>query len=503
MEKSEINIDVNNLPKEIRAIAGVLDAAQKKAYLVGGCLRDLLLDRVPKDWDIATDAKPEEIQELLPDSVYENVFGTVGVKTRSEEPSLAVVEVTTFRKDSEYSDARHPDEVTFAKTIEEDLARRDFTINALALQLETKNSKLKPVLVDPFNGLEDLKNKLIRAVGDPEHRFEEDALRLMRAVRFETQLGISEGWKIEDETKKALIKMSSRLELIASERIRDELVKMIMARDAAEGIRFLEEVQLLQYVIPELREGIDMGQNKHHIYTVFEHNVRALEYAASKDYSFHVRLSSLLHDVGKPRTKRGEGPNSTFYGHQVVGERMAREILKRLKFSKETINRVSLLVREHMFMYDPDVVTMAGVRRLLSRVGGENIDDLLKLREGDRIGSGVPKARTYRMRHLEAMIEKAKTEPIGPKMLKIDGSDLMNELGIKPGPKLGNIIFILLEMALEKTDINKKNILLEKAKELNELDEAKLEKMAHDARESAAQAQERIDKSIKDKFFVE
>lgn len=515
---------IEKIPKEIKEIAKTLADAGHQAYLVGGCLRDLMLSRVPKDWDIATDARPEEIQKLFPDSFYENTFGTVGVKVNmetsdvfqtSDVQNIEIIEITTFRKDGKYSDARHPDKVEFADTIEEDLSRRDFTINAMALRLTidaehlTLNKKPRTksqessvngqvLLIDPFSGVADLKNQLIRTVGDPNERFGEDALRLMRAVRFATQLG----FEIEEKTQKAINNNSDALEKIAKERIRDEFEKIIMSDRAADGIELLEASGLLKHVVPELRDGIGMGQNKHHIYTVFEHNVRALKYAAGKNYSLDVRLASLLHDIGKPKSKRGEGPDCTFYGHQVVGERMARKILERLKFSKEIIDRVALLVREHMFVYDPEVVTPAGVRRLLARVGEENVSDLIRLREADRIGSGVPKAQPYRLRALQAMIEKVKADPISPKMLKIDGNDLMKELKIKPGPRLGQIIAILLEEVLTEPKNNDKKELLKRAEELNKLSDSELKKLTESAKQVADDAQERIDKEIEKKYFL-
>ena len=493
--KKELQIEFDlNVPKEVWAIAGLLGMKGYSSYLVGGCLRDLLMKRAPKDWDIATDAKPEEIQKIFPDSIYENRFGTVGVKTRSEDPTIAVVEVTTFRKDGKYSDARHPDKVTFAKTIEEDLGRRDFTVNALALSL----AEGMAAIIDPFGGLQDLKDKVICAVGEPTKRFEEDALRLMRAVRFSAQLD----FEIEKDTTAAIKNKAELLSRIAEERIRDEFSKILMTDKAADGINRLEELGLLKHIIPELREGIGMGQNKHHIFTVYEHNVKALDYAAKKNYSFEVRLSCLLHDVGKSRTKRGNGPDSTFYGHQVIGERMTRDIMNRLRYSKDMTATVALLVREHMFVYDPEMVTLAGVRRLLARVGAENMADLMKLREGDRIGSGVPKAKTYRLRHLEAMVEKVKTDPIGPKMLKVNGNDLMKELGMLPGPRMGKILAVLLEETLEEPAMNDKEKLLKRAGELEKLSDKKLDELGAKAKVSAASAQDRIDEAIKKKYSV-
>lgn len=307
-----------SIPKEIKEIADALEKNGYEAYLVGGCVRDMILGNQQKDWDIATNAHPKNVQVLFPDSVYENEFGTVGVKTRSEDPIVKVVEVTTFRIESSYSDKRHPDEVKFAKTIEEDLSRRDFTINAMAISL-THNKQLKTnkkeknvvgrtlsvdgFLIDPYEGEDDLEKKIVRTVGDPYERFNEDALRMLRAVRFSAQLGFT----IEEKTKKAIKENANLLKHIAKERIRDEFQKLIMTPRAADGVFLMRELDILDYVIPELLEGYECAQNKHHVYDVFEHNVRALEYAVQKNYSLEVRLASLLHDVGKPRTKNGKG----------------------------------------------------------------------------------------------------------------------------------------------------------------------------------------------------
>ncbi|MEK7089424.1 MAG: HD domain-containing protein, partial [Patescibacteria group bacterium] len=350
------------IPNEIEDIARVLSNAGFEAHLVGGSLRDMLLGVAPKDWDIATNARPEDVQKLFatyggrtiedPATVYENSFGTVGIKTESEDETLKIVEVTTYRIEGKYTDKRHPDEVQFAKTIEEDLSRRDFTVNAIAFNL-SNHALTKSHLVDPFNGMGDLEKKQLRTVGDANKRFEEDALRLMRAVRFSAQLG----FEIEHATKHAIQENAGLLEMIAKERVRDELSKLVMTPNAAMGIVAMEELGLLKFVIPELREGIACGQNKHHIYTVFDHNVRALHYSVEKNYSLIVRLSSLLHDVGKPRTKGGDGPNSTFYNHEVVGARMTTKILDRLRYSKEIIEAVSHLVRCHLFYYNVGEVT--------------------------------------------------------------------------------------------------------------------------------------------------
>lgn len=480
-----------NVPKEVKTIAETLEERGHQAYLVGGCLRDLLLKRAPKDWDVATDATPEKVQELFPESVYENTFGTVGIKTESDDPTLKIVEVTTFRIEGKYTDLRHPDEVKFAKTVEEDLSRRDFTVNAIAAGLDEK-------LVDPHEGLADLKKKVIRTVGDPKARFEEDALRLMRAVRLATELNFD----IEENTKKAIAHHAGLLETIAKERIRDEFVKLIMSDRAAEGIVAMEDMGLLKFVAPELREGIGCGQNKHHIYTVFDHNVRALNYAASKGYSLEVRLASLLHDVGKPATKRGDGPDSTFYNHEVVGAKLAAIIMDRLRFGKDIAERVVHLVRHHLFYYNVGEVSEAGVRRFIARVGPEYIDDLLKVREGDRIGSGVPKAFPYKLRHLLFMMEKVKKDPIHPKMLALHGDDVMKLLGIPAGPKIGKILGVLLEEVLDDPKRNTAEYLESRTKELGALKSEELETLARAAREKKEEFESGIEDEMKKKYYV-
>ena len=530
-------------------IAKTLAGAGHQAYLVGGCVRDLLRGTVhgelvePKDWDIATDAAPEEVQGLFADSVYENEFGTVLVKlgplinadkrtdkrgyigvnqhaNRRESAPLKAVEVTTFRKDIGYTDKRHPDEVVFAKTIEEDLARRDFTVNAMALSLtndqrRTTNESCKSSvvsrglkLVDPYGGVADIKSKIIRAVGDPSRRFEEDALRLIRAVRFAVELGFSarggpaSGWEIEKATAEAVRRHAGLLEAIAKERIRDEFLKMMMAPRAAEGVVMLEDLGLLRFIMPELRDGIGCAQNKHHHYTVFDHNVRALNYAVEKKYSLAVRLASLLHDVGKPRAKRGEGPNATFHGHEVAGARMAARALDRLRVPKELAEEVIHLIRYHMFYYNVDEVSAAGVRRFLARVGPEHVDNLLKVREADRIGSDVPKAFPYKLRHLLFMIEKVKHDPIHPKMLAVRGEDVMRLLGIPPGPRVGHILAVLLEEVMDEPKRNTKKHLEPRVAELGKLDDRGLEALARKARERAEEFETDVEEEMKKRHYV-
>jgi putative nucleotidyltransferase with HDIG domain len=482
---------MKDAPQEVIELVEALAAAGKQAYLVGGCVRDILLGREPKDWDIATDATPEEIQKMFPESVYENEFGTVGVKTGSDDARLKIVEITTFRTESGYADKRHPDKVEFAKSVEEDLARRDFTMNAIAMDASGE-------LVDPFEGQKDLKKKVIRTVGVPEERFGEDALRLMRAVRFATELD----FKMEPATKNAVREQAYLLKDIATERIRDELVKILMAPRAADGIVLLQGTGLLQYILPELCEGVGVGQNLHHIYTVFDHNVRALRYAAEQDYSLIVRMASLLHDVGKPRTKQGEGYNSTFYSHEIAGSKMARKALDRLHFPKNFIEDVSHLIRQHMFYYNTGDVSPAGVRRFVARVGSDYIDDLLKVREADRIGSGTPKAVPYKLRHLLFMIERVKSDPISPKMLAVDGEDVMRITGVPPSPKIGQMLAALLEEVLDDPALNTKEYLEKRLAELATLSDKELSALAASGREKKQEAEAEQEREIKKRFKV-
>lgn len=471
----------------IAEILRTLESNGHRAYAVGGCVRDLLMGRAPTDWDVATDARPERIQELFPDHFYDNAFGTVTIKTRDEDPIVRTVQVTPFRTEGTYSDKRHPDSVTFAQTVEEDLSRRDFTINAIALAPDGS-------VVDPFNGRDDIAARTVRAVGDASTRFAEDALRMMRAVRFATTLD----FVIENRTLAALTAHASALRDISAERIRDELTKIMDSERAFGGIQLLEDVGLLPYIIPELREGVGVEQNLHHIYTVWEHNLRTMKYAAEKKYSFVVRMACLLHDVGKPRTKRGEGRHCTFYAHDAVGATMARKILERLKFSREITERVVRLVRYHMFYYSVGEVTESSVRRLIANVGLENIDDLLRLREGDRIGSGTPKAVPYKLRHLKYMIDKVSHDPISVKMLKIDGNDIMTVLGIEPGPKIGLILNTLLAEALDDPTINDRERLLERARELSRTSAPDLKR----ALERIERARESEEKERMKKYYV-
>ncbi|MBZ1345532.1 MAG: HD domain-containing protein [Candidatus Nealsonbacteria bacterium] len=494
------------IPKEVRFIINELKKQGFEAYIVGGCVRDFLRGKEPEDWDIATNAEPEEIQKVFPKSFYENKFLTVTVQTEGEDLRLKEIEITTYRKEAKYTDKRHPDEIKFAKTIEEDLARRDFTVNAIAVDVKSQmpSAKLqtnsKFVLIDPFNGRKDLKNKIIRAVGNAKERFNEDALRMLRAVRFAVTLG--EKWKIEDKTAEAIKKNSFWLQAISKERIRDEFLKIIMSERATNGLELLREFELLKYIIPELEEGFGITQNKHHIYTCYEHSLRSLEYAVKKNFNKYVRLAALFHDIGKPRTKQGEGLNSTFYGHEILGAKMTAQVLNRLRFSKKDIEKIGKLVKYHLFYYNVGEVSESSVRRLVRQAGLENIEELLEVRMADRIGSGVPKAEPYKLRHLRYLIEKVSGDPISVKTLKVSGNEVMRVLGILPGPKVGQILDILLSYVLDEPKKNKKEFLEKEIKNLGKLTEKELSSLAQKAREEREKLEMKKDEMTKKKYWV-
>ena len=518
-----------NIPTKINEVLVILEGAGFDAYLVGGCVRDLLLSREPKDWDITTNARPEQIQELFPRTFYENDFGTVGVVIgrendshvtvencishetydhSPEQPSkavtqetilkdreLEVVEVTPYRIEGKYSDYRHPDEVRFSTRLEDDLQRRDFTVNALAY------SYSKGQLIDLYNGQVDLSRKILRAVGKPEERFKEDALRMLRAVRLSAELGFA----IEADTQQAIINNSSLLQKIAVERIVDEFSEMLMSPNAAPSIQICHQLGLLSYFLPELEEGIGIEQRGEHIYDVWEHNLRSLQHASNRGWAFPVRLAALLHDVAKPKTRiRDENRQIwTFHGHDVVGARMTKKIMERLKFSREIIETVTKLVRYHLFFSDVDKITLSAVRRMVRNVGPDHIWDLMKVRACDRIGTGRPKEAPYRLRKYEAMIEEAMRDPITVGMLQIDGGKIMEATGEKPGPRIGFTLHALLEEVLDNPELNTRDYLDHRAKELMQLTELQLKKLGEQGKEKKSDLEEVSVKEIRKRHHVQ
>ncbi|MFC1609208.1 CCA tRNA nucleotidyltransferase [Patescibacteria group bacterium] len=506
---------IKKIPKNVITVLNGLEEAGFEAYIVGGCVRDLIMDREPNDWDLTTSARPEQITEIFEDSFYENDFGTVGVKMETEEKKEGsdefvkeVIEVTTFRVESTYSDRRRPDEVEFAKTLEEDLSRRDFTMNALALKLKNQNAKLKTTtqksklkdeddasfeIVDYYGGIDDIGSKIIKTVGDANERFDEDALRMMRAVRFQSQLN----FEIEEKTLEAIKKNAEHMEHISQERIRDEFKKIVVSSYPAKGVETLRETGLLKFVVPELEEGYGIDQNRHHTYTIYKHCLLSLEKCPSG--KLEVRLAALFHDIAKPQTKRGEGEFATFYNHDHVGARVVKKILQRLKFSKKIAGKVTMLVDNHMFYYNPEEVGDASVRRLIKKVGLENMKDLIDLRISDRLGSGVPKAKPYKLRHLEYVVDKVSRDAVSVKMLKIGGNDLIKGLGFTPGPKIGAILDVLLAEVIEDTSKNEREHLLGRAKELDQED---IEQLRTLAKEKIEERKEEDDKELKNRHWV-
>jgi tRNA nucleotidyltransferase (CCA-adding enzyme) len=531
-----------SIPKTVGKVVKKLETAGFEVFVVGGCVRDLLLENPPaggpKDWDLTTNAKPEEILAVFPDGKNENDFGTVLVpeKYLGNEEAKGVIEITTYRIESKYSDKRHPDKVKFAKTLEEDLSRRDFCINAMALKISKPNptadgqnpkSKIKLQdedyeIVDLFGGREDLKAGLIRAVGKAEERFDEDALRMMRAVRFVCQLSEitksklqnpnknqdpktketkTTSWTIEKKTFNAIKSNADNLKFISKERIRDEFEKIILSDQPAQGVEMLVELGLMKYIIPEVLDAVGIRQNRHHYHgpynTVYKHMLASLEKCPSE--KLEVRLAAFLHDIGKPATKRGKGIEATFHGHEYLGAKMVQRIMERLKFSRKVVDRTVLLVQNHMFYYNVDEVGESGVRRVVRKVGLENINDLIDVRIGDRLGSGVPKAVPYKLRHFKYMVEKVSKDPISVGQLKLKGDELMKSLEMEPGPKVGAILEVLLSRVLDDPKLNNKDDLIVLARGLQE---ENLEKLRFLAKEKIKNEQTKEDKEVKDKYWV-
>lgn len=482
------------IPKEVSHVTSALEKAGFEAYLVGGCVRDLVMGKEPKDWDVTTNAKPEQIIGLFEKTVYENTFGTVlvipsaaGEATGRQEDvsqeTLRQIEVTPYRIETKYSDFRHPDEVKFSDKLEDDLKRRDFTVNAMALDS-------KGHLVDLFDGIKDIGDKMLKAVGAPDDRFMEDALRMLRAVRFACQLNFSVAY----ETTESILKNAELIKKISTERIRDEFEKIIMSENPAVGIVMLQKFNLLKNIIPELEEGIGCVQGGEHIYDVWEHLLHAVQHAANKNWPLEIRFSALFHDIGKPRARREAGAGAkkkyTFYGHEVVSARMTKKIMERLKFPKKEIDLVEKLIRNHMFFSDTEVITLSAVRRIINKVGKENIWSLMDMRESDRVGMSKKEA-PYRLRKYFAMIEESLRDPISVGQLKINGEYMISELGIKPGPRMGWILHALLEEVLDAPEKNTIEHLSELVKSLNMLGDDELRTLGERGKEKKEELEDK------------
>lgn len=480
-----------NIPFHVSRVTTALKSGGFDAFLVGGCVRDLVMSISPKDWDITTNARPEQIIKTFEPLgfrvLYENTFGTVMVIDESEplDSSVRQIEITTYRSETTYSDNRHPDTIEFSDHLEDDLKRRDFTMNALAYGAESKGHQ-NDTLKDIYGGLNDISKRQIKCVGNPMERFSEDALRIMRAIRFASQLG----FHISHETMDAMFHMKHLLKNISQERIRDEFIKIVNSKDPMIGLGLMVKLGIMEYVVPELLEGVGCEQGGAHKYDVFEHLLHACQHAADKGYSFHVKLAALFHDIGKPRTRRaGTKKAYTFYGHEVVGAKMTEKIMNRMKFPKADTEIVVKLVRNHMFFSDTEQITLSAVRRIIQKVGIENIWDLMRIRECDRVGMSKVEA-PYRLRKYHAMIEEALRDPISVSQLKIDGNYLMKDLGVKPGPRMGWMLHALLEEVLEDPNKNTVETLSDRVKQLDLLSDSELRLLGEKGKEKKEELEE-------------
>ena len=488
-------LDHSKIPLYVHKTLTVLTDGGFEGYLVGGCVRDLMLERTPKDWDITTNATPEQIISLFPKTVYENAFGTVAVVHETEEGNY-VVEVTPYRTESGYSDNRHPDNVIFSSKIEDDLKRRDFTINAMAY------SPLEKKIIDLYNGQEDLSQRLLRTVGDATERFTEDGLRILRAIRFAGELDLT----LDANMLSAVFACGKLLQDISWERKRDEFTKIIMTPRAFVGIGMLVKLNLIEHIIPELKEGIGCDQKGEHIYDVFEHLLHALDHAVTKEWPLHIRIAALLHDIGKPRTRRYDATKAggkgkyTFYGHEVIGARMTKKILERMHYPNELIDSVVKLVRYHMFFSDTETITLSAVRRTIVNIGRDHIWELMQIRECDRAGMKKIEA-PYRLRKYHAMIEEALRAPTSVGMLKIDGAQLI-ALGIAPGPRMGWILHALLDICLEDDTQNNRENLERQVQTLNQLGDAELKELGEKGKEKKEEVEDEALHEIRKKHKV-
>ena len=425
-----------------------------EAALVGGSLRDLLLFGVVSgpDWDVATSAHPEVVARLFPGSTWENRFGTVTV--RGDPP----VEVTTYRGESGYSDRRRPDEVRFGVSLHDDLARRDFTINALAW-VPADAALREGRLVDPWRGVVDLRLRVLRAVGEAEARFGEDALRLLRAVRFAAALGL----RLDPATESALRRLAPLAAGVSGERLRDELKRILrFGRAAADpppstAFRLMEHLGLLGVLLPELAALRGVPQGKALPGDGLDHSLRAMD-AVPPD-RVALRLAALVHDLGKATTFA----DGHFFGHEEVGARLAAHLLRRLRLPRAESERIVHLVRHHMFDYRADW-SDAAVRRFIRRVGPEAVPDLLALRRADNAASGAADPALGGLAELEQRVARELRGPITPERLAVNGHDLQSELGLAPGPALGRLLGDLFEAVLERPELNRREVLLDLAR---------------------------------------
>lgn len=455
------------IPVILQKMNNIFEKNGFKAYLVGGAVRDMFMNKPASDWDVATDATPEQVivafKKVIPTGI---AHGTVTVHFMGEE-----IEVTTFRIEQGYSDGRHPDKVSFASDIEEDLSRRDFTMNAIAVSLKDGS------IVDPFNGKSDIKNKIIRSVGNPLERFNEDGLRPIRAIRFASQLG----FEIESETLKAISNENilQKTSTVSIERFRDELIKLLKSPKPSVGLKLLENTNIMKLFLPELLEGRNCIQNDirgYHVFDVLDHNFYSCDGAPAN--KINVRLAALLHDIGKPASKvvriTDNGEIYNFFNHEKYSESIARKLLTKLRFSNNEINNVCHLIANHMFHYE-ESWSDAAVRRFVVRIKPENIEDLIDLRLADMYGKYNMPIQIKESQACDLLIQlqdrinkiQEENSAFTLKSLAVSGKDLM-DVGIPSGKTIGNILNSLLETVLDDPNQNNKDILLNIAKNLYE-----------------------------------
>ncbi|MDD4010517.1 MAG: HD domain-containing protein [Sphaerochaetaceae bacterium] len=434
--------------QKLSDFAKIFTKQGRKVYLVGGAVRDFLLGEPNDDYDFCTDARPEDVISMFRRTYPTGIkHGTVTVRFNGE-----CYEVTTFRTDGSYIDHRHPQDVSFTEDIAQDLCRRDFTINAFAADLGTG------AIIDLFNGCEDLRQGVVRCIGEPQKRFEEDALRLMRAIRFASKLGFI----IEDETWKALCLKHSDLAFVAKERIREELMKIINGPRPEMGIRLMHESGLLSIVLPELEACESIAPCKHHSRPLLEHQLAALDFASSQNYCQAVRLAALLHDIGKPEAAVVRNDSETYYGHEIISESMTRALMNRLRFSNDEIDLTCHLVANHMFHYEASW-TDAAVRRFVNKVGLDCLELLFQLRRCDRyaIDGSLDESDII---ELGRRIREIQSPSLLIKDLAVNGRDMMG-LGLK-GQDIGRVLSALLEKVIESPELNEKKTLLDLARSL-------------------------------------
>lgn len=463
------------IPKGVSEILFKLQESGFESYIVGGAVRDILMGKSVYDWDLTTNATPDDMAKIFTNSYYTNDYGMVGIPNEVEDERP--YEVTTFRTEHGYSDSRRPDKVSWGKSLSEDLSRRDFTINAMALKVDAslkphsekyskkgQTTKLKMDLIDPYDGQGDLNSKLIRAVGDPNNRFSEDALRMMRAVRIAAEIGLS----IEEKTLSAIQKNCNLIEKISKERIRDEFLKTLSSKNPHDGILILKNTGLMHFIIPELESCFGVQQaspGRHHIYDVGTHLVMSLKFVSEKNPDPIVRLATLIHDVGKSNTyKKLDSGVITFYNHEIFSARSAKAIAERLRFSNKDKDKLWKLVRFHQFTLD-EKQTDSAVRRFIRNVGKEYIDDMLDLRVGDRLGGGA-RETSWRFEEFKKRIIEVQKQPFSISDLRISGNDVMKTLEVPSGPKVGEILKVVFEKVVNKKLKNDKKEQIKFLKEI-------------------------------------